>query len=352
MLTAKRLPVVPNPGFETECYHNLRLSIVMTEPRLMPWCLSHFVNLIVQSKRAGQFPLIRFEEHLELYGGLLVEEPLAVKPGGYVSAIREAIDEGSYVLVYLDWKRIPQSHFFAVREMVHDALVYGYDDESGTLDILAFETNGRAYGSVCLPYETCEAELAHVAERHADTHIWFAYYGFPLTAVRLHRSPSLPSGFDYRSLYFALERGRVRAPGLSQDAFASGYFVYDYMAGLFHQMAGGDVSLDPREFGFWNINVHKMMQRHKWMLKRIDALERAAGSPLLGKSKRLYENAKQRLMSIRADSLKAQKTGDARLLASIGDHFQAMYEQEKRAVPLLMEYLVRLKFERKGEGGL
>ncbi len=344
-MKAKQLPIHANPGLETECYHNFRLSIVMADPSRIPWCYGHYVNLQIVSKEKMMFPFVRFEEHLDVYAGLLREEPLDNLSVGMLPAIRDAIDQGHYVIIYLNWSRLPCSNLYRGADLIHDAILYGYDDEEKQLDLLAFEVNGKSYGTVRLPYATCEEEFAHVIEEHKHANKWFAYYGFPLSSIELESAASFM--LDKRSLYFSLERGNIQPRGEKDDVFANGYPVNAYMADYFAKAAKGQ-HIDPREYGIWNIVVTKMLQHKRWMLRRLAYMwEHANGDErrMLAKCRDLYEQAKQQLMRVRVQSLLYQKTADAKHLTAISEHFHVIYEKEKRAVPLLMELLIDIRMD-------
>ncbi|GIQ69339.1 hypothetical protein DUZ99_17265 [Xylanibacillus composti] len=344
-MKARQLPIHPNPGLETECYHNFRLSIIMADPMRTPWCYGHFVNLQIKSKENMMFPFVRFEEHLDVYAGMLREEPLDYGGKGVLAAIRGALDQGHYVMMYFNWSRLPCSNFYRGPDLVHDAIIYGYDDERQQLDLLAFEINGKSYGRTRIAYAVCEKEFAHVAEEHLHANRWFAYYGFPLSRICLE--PAAMFTHNWRSLYFSLERGNIQPRGEKDDVFSNGFPVNVYMADYFARTAKSR-DIDPREYGIWNIVVTKMLQHKKWMLRRLAYMQDREAGPdrrLLQKSMDLYEQAKQLLMRVRMDSLLFQKTTNSRHLAEISENFHAIYEKEKRAVPLLMEYLVEARLD-------
>lgn len=344
-MKARKLPVHLNPGLETECYHNFRLSIIMADPARTHWCYGHFVNLQIQPKEKMMFPFVRLEEHLDLYAGMLQEAPLDYQNRGVLNAIREALDRDQYVVIYLNWSRLSCSNVFRGPNLIHDAIIYGYDDADQHFDLLAFEVHGKSYGATRLAYADCEREFAHVVEEHLHANKWFAYYGFPLSSIQLE--PSARFTHDWRSLYFSLERGSIQPRGEKDDVFANGYPVNAYMAHYF-ALASEGLDIDPREYGIWNIVVTKMLQHKKWMLRRLAYMMDAAdgsGQLLLKKSNGLYEQAKQLLMRVRMESIQFQKTADARRLADISGYFHAIYEKEKRAVPLLMEYLVDARLD-------
>ncbi|MFD2673338.1 hypothetical protein [Marinicrinis sediminis] len=336
----KTLPIHANPGLETECYHNFRLSLLLADAQREPWAWGHFVNLQLSCEASFRFPLVRFEEHLDLYAPVLKEEPLPCEGRDCIAVIREAIMRDQYVVIYLNWKHIPGSNLYEQKDMVHDAIIYGFDDERKLLQMIAFEVEGRSYAPIHLSYELCRREFETILQEELHAQQWFAYYGFPLSAITVQNHRDM--NFEASSLYFSLDRGKVGIQKGSVQMFANGYPVNEAMSDYFAQVAAGR-ELDPREYHFWNIVIVKMVQHKKWMLRRLHYLQANNPSKLLQACQRLYEKAKQQLMQVRIDSFKYQKTGEIHYVRQLSEHFHLIYEQEKRAVPLLMEHLIQVR---------
>lgn len=179
-MTSKQLPINENPGFSTECYHNFRLSIIMADPNLRPWCMSHYYNLIMYRESLDTFPRIHLEEHLNIYSDVLSEQTLLVKQHkSWRQEIIERLKSDTYVLLYLNWKFIPQSSFYHREDMIHECLIYGYNEDQQTFDTIAFEVDRKAYGTTNLSFQAVEEGINLMFDHHMYSHKWFAHYGFP-----------------------------------------------------------------------------------------------------------------------------------------------------------------------------
>lgn len=342
METRQYLPVTEQTGFFTECYHNFRLSIVLAHPELLPWFYSQFCNLILQSNRDDQFPFVRFEDHLDIYTEVLREEVI-LQAEDWVETIRQAVAAGDYILLYFNWKNIKSSLYYQQKDMHHEALLYGFDDETETFTLLAYDVEGKVYGKTRITYAECRRELERLIAEDMHSQRWFAYYGFPLQRISLKQKE--PTAINLRRLYFALDRARVKASPHESEVFAMGYHIYAYLTEFFQQLGQGRY-LHPAEHVLWNIVLNKMIQHKKLMVKRLDFLAQDGPSPFLQRCRSFYEQARKQLVSIMGQSLRYQQSASGELLREIAKATQEIYELEKRAVPLLMEYLVDRQLER------
>ncbi|GAA4726383.1 hypothetical protein [Brevibacillus fulvus] len=332
-----QLPVHPNPGFETECYHNFRLSIVLRNDQLLPWYYSHFANLVLIGKEPDDFPMINFAEHLEIYSEVLKEERIPDTPD-WTELIRSCLAQGEYVLIYFNWKHIKGSHYYQVRDLFHEALIYGYDDQKQAFQLLAFEVGGKIYGALEVSYEDCQREFVRLRREDMHSQKWFAYFGFPIARIRLKEQ--LPTSMDMRRLFFSLDRGRVKANPSSYEVYAMGYDLNLYLAHYFGQVITGERRLPTREFTRWNIMIHKMAHHKKLMMRRLEYLDPEGKQQIVSKIKDYYAFSSKALLKSRALSYQYQRTGDGDALKRLSEQFQYIYEQEKRATALLMEFLV------------
>ncbi|UFJ42464.1 hypothetical protein LOK74_08245 [Brevibacillus humidisoli] len=336
MKQAHKLPVTARTGFFTECYHNFRLSIVLAHPNLMPWYYGQFCNLILQASRDDQFPFVRFEDHLDIYSEVL-EERAVIEADDWVDVIRQAVSAGEYILLYFNWKHIKSSDYYQQKDIHHEALLYAFDDETETFELLAYDVEGSVYGVTRISYDDCRQELERLVAEDMRSQKWFAYYGFPVQRISVKQTG--PTEVNLKRLYFALDRARVKASPHETEVFAMGFHIYAYLAEFFNQLAQGRY-LHPSEHVLWNIVLNKMIQHKKVMVKRLDFLAAGGSSPFLQRTRSFYEQARKHLVSIMGKSLRYQQGGGTSLLQEIGEEMREVYELEKRASPLLMEYLV------------
>lgn len=341
----KKLPVHISPGFETECYHNVRLSILFSHANLRTWILSHFVNLVIQSSISDRFPMVRFEEHLDVYHDILEEKPLNPSKS-IITSVCQSIESGSWVLLFLNWRNLDCSdHFGSSEDLIHECLIYGYDDERSEFDILAFDVNGQSYGRAKLSYEECEREFSLIYKEKNLTHQWFAYYGFPAVSIRLKKTADVE--MDNKKIFFALDRGKI--PSTIKDGninwFAAGGYVSEALGNYILQVSNGR-PLPSEEYPLWNISNYKLILHNKLMIEKIDSLLNKSDPSkhkVLDRIKKFYLRRRNLLLKVTAYTKKFQQNGQKPLLLEISKTYKNVFECEKRANPIFMEYLVQDK---------
>jgi len=331
-----RLPVMDAPGLETECYHNCRLSAVLADPDMTPWFLSHFVNLKLQTSTEGTFPIIRFEEHVDIYSDVQEETPLRGKPTELVRLIRESLTRHEYVLVFMNWSHFQASKYFGHQDRIHESLIYGFDDCKEVFYALAFDVEGKTYGATEIAYSQCARELSAIFEQHMKSQKWFAFYGFPLVTIanKQHDNKKM----DTKKLFFALDRARMKGFSENGESFAMGYFVYEYLSYYFSK---AKLSMLEKEYPIWNIMVYKLIQHNKINLLRMAYMRSIWENSELNRLFIMYDNSRKLLRTIRSLSLKYQRCLDPVDLQEIAGLFHSLYEQEKRALPIFLDFLAR-----------
>lgn len=319
---------------EVECYHNFRLSIVRSFPGLMPWYYSHFINLTLQADEGELFPIIRFEDHLDVYDGVLEETPSNFSEGDVIGHIRACLLKKRYVIAYLNWKHVESSSFYRRQNMVHEALVYGFDDNSRRLHLLAFQAGGKEYGHITIDYEAFEAVFSRLAEEDWEKQRWFAYYGFPISDVQVTEQSF---GFDYRRMFFALDRSKAAAD--SPAIHPTGAQINRFMADYFRRKhAEGNI---PQEcFPIWGIMVYKTVLHKTMMLQRLEFLQKDRHGDKLQPVVALYQKAHRQAQHLSWISHRYRRLPDPKELKAVAEAYDNLYAAEKRANLLLMEFLV------------
>jgi hypothetical protein len=343
-MESKYLPIDRNPGLSTECYHNCRLSILKSHDRFLPWVHSHFTNLKILVEDPKQFPMIRFEEHLDIYSEILIEQPLK-KGVSWVNTIKTNIDKDQYTLLFLNWKYIRGSKYFnGAVDVIHEALIFGYNDKNQSFLCLGFDVNGKAFGEFELPYCECDGYVEDIIENHLYQKRWFAYYGFPIST--LHVNPSFNPKFDVTALFFALDRSKAITHDVTaKGGFANGYFVPYFMFLYIRQLEQG-LSLEDSEHTLWNINIYKMIQHKKFNIDMMHFIsKKTSNNKIIGRLIEFHIDTRKELLKVRGLSLKYQKTKRKEILQEIGTGFLTIYEFEKRINAMLKDYLVEEKMD-------
>ncbi|GEM_PF-6571471 len=333
-----KLPITESSYFITECYHNLRLSIILSEQSRTPWYYSHFVNIMLKNPKQDCFPTIRLEDHLHVYSDILHEKRLAYESQDIIKEIKEQIVNNKYVIMYFNWKYINLSNYYNKTDMVHEALIYGFNNELQCFYLLAFEVNSKMYTSIKISYEECRRQFAIILNEELVNSRWFTYYGFPASTIGIRSSYDYE--LDKRAIFFALERSPIKGCASHPNGTALGYYVFESLAIYFEELALSERVLLPSEYPYWNIMMQKLADYNRLMMNRIQYLKGDYESKLLNVVHDAYQKELRYLTEIRLKSLAFQRVGTKQALKEISKLYNNIYQVEKRAVPILMEYLV------------
>ncbi|WP_335690075.1 hypothetical protein [Cytobacillus firmus] len=334
-----------NPGFELECYHNLRLSILMNDDNYKYWFYSNFVNLVLYKSNQEIVPYIRFENHIDVYSDLLVEEPL-MKEKNWVSSIKKCIDNNNCVIAFINWSKIPQSKYFnQEKEMIHEGLIYGYCDETKHFQMLAFDVHNLPYTTIQVPFSVVSKELDRIFESQfiLSKQKWFKYYGFPITRVTKRHINH--HSLNKHKLFFSLDRSRFNSSYKDNAEFATGYSINSYLSELFSEMHYENnlqqISKFTNQLDYWKIMNLKLILHKNLMINRIRLLKEVNNSPELLKIEQKFEKSLHNLKIILALTNKFKQKKESKYLLNIANQFRKVHEYELRGTYQLLEYLVK-----------
>lgn len=335
-MQAIRLPVCSDPKFQTECYHNVRLSIVLRDLTNERWLANHFVNLMLHADSFDQLPEIRFEDHLDIYDGLLYEHALYAEGREWSKAIREALLHEKYVVVFLDWGKVPQSVYFKKQSMIHEALVYGFDDMTGVFELLAFEADGQSYGKIMLSYKEIDEHLTAMLASNPQRMRRFSFYGYPIVQIGVRSN--YPVGVNLRQVYYAIERGRVGGAAGQSHGCATGCYVNRYLSEYFASMARKEIPI-LSDIGLWEIWLHKMILHKKLMSDRLEIIDQETATTTKQLVGTYWTGSFRTMLTIRALTRKFAKTKERDLLGLMAEHFAKAYGMERRAATIMLDHL-------------
>ncbi|MFC5407343.1 hypothetical protein [Cohnella soli] len=335
-----QLPVERSPGFISECYHNIRLSIVQSEGDWFPWFYSHFDTLLYHFD-GENFPIIQFEDHLNIYRSILRETPLDEQHHS-VDRLIQCLHAGSYILVFLNWRYVEEFNRFGVQEdAVHETLIYGCDKENKCFLALAFETNGHRYGPFTISFAKLTEELTRLLNHAKNETRWLHHYGYPISSIVPDRQFLSAFALDTRKLFFSLNRRRIPVDSETSKTapLSYGHHIFLGFANYFNTV--NDISKHDHET--WNIMIHKIMLCNKMTLNRVAYMEgtRTGSDPSLSRLiLKLAESERALLLAIRSLSLKYQSKPEKGLLKEVSERFMKIYELEKKSLPLLLQFFL------------
>ncbi|WP_214482990.1 hypothetical protein [Bacillus sp. SM2101] len=285
------------------------------------------------------------EEHLEIYSEVLSEVPI-YKDSSWNSSIISVLNKNHYVLVFLNWKHIRHSKYYKIKNIVHEAIIYGYDHRKQTFNGLGFEIDGQTFGEFEITYKELERCLDLTIKDHLYKERWFAYYGFPVVSISIN-NPTRSPAINKTQLFFSLDRSKVFDKDICEEgSYANGHHVYLYLSYYFEELASHPQKLAPKEYILWNIIQYKLLQHKKFNLGTIQQLINESENKEIKRIQGLYKQSKRELTKLRSLSLKYQQTNYIEHLSHISNGFYKVYELEKRINAFFKDYLVRQKIDK------
>ncbi|MFS0837170.1 hypothetical protein [Paenibacillus sp. 1P03SA] len=166
MKTGSKMLPVEIPPIHGRMYYAFPLSILGPADSYMPWMLNNFIQLQAYSltrTREEQAAEIRFynADEPSCFSEVLTIVPEAAgKEQDIHRQAVEAIDRGQYVYAYVDKYFVADNPFYGKKHVVQEALIYGYDLEEQTFQILGFNKS-RLFASSIVPFADIAKGIIH-----------------------------------------------------------------------------------------------------------------------------------------------------------------------------------------------
>ena len=159
----KSLPIQVSPPIHGYPRHGYRLSIMSLHDAYIPWFFCNYIQLFAVDLLQESKHNIRFNFYfqgpysppwLSIY--TVPRRLIAKVYNQIVPFIRDQIDEGFYVQLMADEYFLPHTPFYEKIHHPHAIMVFGYDDDTETLETLGFN-RARDYAVSRVGYSDFEA---------------------------------------------------------------------------------------------------------------------------------------------------------------------------------------------------
>ncbi|MCI8361520.1 MAG: hypothetical protein HFE86_09325 [Clostridiales bacterium] len=147
----KELDICLQKDVTTFLYESLPLCVVLGQPRLYEWFLQHYIEMYLVDAKKGErynFYALRYAETTsylqyskikEALNFNQVEAAVVNSKVDIVTFLKAQVDCGVYAIVFLNEWAVPHKQSYHKTHWYHESLVYGYDDEKGTLCCVSFD---------------------------------------------------------------------------------------------------------------------------------------------------------------------------------------------------------------------
>ena len=339
-----KLPVVLQPEIVSECWTFYKMVVIQTHPRIEEWFASKRLDVFLSEngvhscfgENGEMYPLSYFGDILQISE---VQEP---KPGDILDRIEREIDEGRYIIIYLNFTTLLNDTEHEA-PYIHEVLIYGYDE---TKRIFYCANGGKEYEIVydlLLENYTSVWELFRESpELRYSRRMWY----FLVTRISLN--------IDYRNdnacydFLRKIERewkvGTVIKNGYSKQGERGDPIVYHCgiytLLALRHKLIQmATLSPEAEEHHTYSLILLKFCEHRSillrsmaWFLHHTGFLNAEETAVPMRTCYAQYEECVSQMKKIHSLSLKYSQTGDTAIYLRIIDYLQAQYALEYEAL--------------------
>ncbi|MBD3919138.1 hypothetical protein H8B09_10260 [Paenibacillus sp. PR3] len=324
-------------------HHGLILSIAMAYEELMPWFHSNyiqlrcfrypddsrgtdFLNFFTMRSAFHHFPCLPYLEFQEFKTSLLKQHNINLH-----QYVMDSIDEGQYIIMYVDLFYIPDTIYYQKKHHTSETLIYGYDEEKQVYLNMDFNAE-HIFTYKQIPY----ADLENSYEKTEFEFFWQKYTfaieftGFP--PYELNLDFIIESLEDYLNSYnSSLRFTMVRMPWTSEEC-AYGMEIYELMEQYLQFVKLQQAPPDIRFF-------HILWEHKKCMMLRASYLEEVGVLDKALSFTEKFSDINDKALHMRNLLLRYQMTSEADLIDSALELSVQLKESEKEAMELLLAEL-------------
>lgn len=143
--------------------HAAPLCVILTDSRLYPWFYEHYVQIFsttYEHSDGSRHFMLDFLEREEVYKEVLIEIPLEFElmreQNDIIHFIRRHIDLGYHQIIRVDDYYLPKGRSYHKYHIIHESLIYGYDDNRRDILTINFDDKGT-FSRLRISYENFAA---------------------------------------------------------------------------------------------------------------------------------------------------------------------------------------------------
>ncbi|WP_128893903.1 hypothetical protein [Longirhabdus pacifica] len=258
-------------------FYAFPLSIIGYNEQTSPWILSNFIQTNLEMDYANSpIPYTLFSFDFKQSPWLKMEKitrkTLHHVQKDMLSTLKYFIDEQKYIYLYLDEYYIPRRRTYHQSHFLHENLIFGYDDDAQTFDVLGYDEK-MIFKPIQISYEALMQSYNSVEDiMHAsmDQNTYSDSFDVFSTITLFERNPHASYAFNYKLVRESLTE--YLNGSNSFERFASikqppshcvyGMDCYSYIEKYFRSFLAGEVPYDIRF-------LHILYEHKLLMTKRI-----------------------------------------------------------------------------------
>lgn len=312
------------------CYLNgaFKTDIHLAYPKLEGWFYSNYVNLYALPEillfLSNDF--VNKEEPL-LHYDTISKDNLLEWNINIIYFLRQAIDQGKYINTDLNEKFL--SYSGKQYDYVHDAFIYGYNDDKKIFYMRGFNKTGL-YGSVIATYD--EVEQAYKTSLNVEKETFINLIKpneltekYPFDLYRFH----IQLDDYYHSTNYTYRDVQLDGYLHNREDVVFGLQCYDMIREKIHQNAPPNENL---------ILFHTLWEHKNIMLLRIRFMEKYAFMPMNNKIYLEYQKIANDAMVIRNIALRNKISQKNSSISNIYTIINRIESAENKVLPLFLKY--------------
>ena len=341
----KKLPIVLENQFESECWTYYKTAIIETISEADLWFCTH-MNYYVADDMLGRFGDFGEQYGMEYYDSILKfnRVPVSETPPNFLKArLVNEIDKGNYVIVFLDFGKI-----FHTEESVHETLVYGYNDSGFICPIL----RGGHFIESVISYQEFEDAYRKMHEKYL-LNGWNLlckrnlFYGITsITPITNYQNDNILYGF-IQKLRKELKGCKINLEKLayiSSENCTKTYYQGSSALLFFSEVFENHIKYDWNERKLYRITaaLKTAYEHRKLLLRNMEYIQKHIGAthdPSVCEAINSYREAITNFQRGYLLAYKYRYKRDNRILSCIGNLCLQQYELERPILQLFEDLL-------------
>jgi hypothetical protein len=197
----KTLPVNFEIPYFFRGWESVRLPVILNNPKNYNWFIDKFNSLIMDTDFNVSYCFWDSLERLRIYDDILDYTRLSASdPKNLVETLIETINQNQYIIAVLDPSQMECSPHYGQNRGLIDTLVFGYDTEDDSFDLIDIEIKDLSQGFVKVSAKDFTAGF-------------FSAYDF------LRSFPFGDLDCDFRTIGFLMQNGPLSAYSVRETGF-------------------------------------------------------------------------------------------------------------------------------------
>lgn len=257
----KRLPINNDVIYAGMCRDRNRIITALTNPNNVTWYINNFIPILMYNTyNIHCYDTSNYYEVFDIYDKVL-NINIVDNCDFNIKTMTEAIANERYVVTNWDRFYVNNTAEYGKSHLIHEALIYGYNQEEEIVYFHDSALNGEEFGFGIISFNEFESALSNIVEltNKNESKKWQAAFAHPHAVFGIK---SANEDINIRKIFHELS-GQIegkRTLVIDKDAgskeFLHGIAVFDGIGNLITQYKSNvGFDLENREIAVWSIKL-------------------------------------------------------------------------------------------------